>query len=116
MLMRPPPKQVRNKAIICKPSMVNKGVNTRSSVGAGVSIETQTDDNMGKPILIPVPVPVYVPSPMAMYNAPYPVPIIFPLPIPVPIFIPTTKKTTARIQKEIKVPCRKLKEALSQRL
>lgn len=53
--------------------------------------------------LIPVPVPIYVPVPCAAYSFPtfYPVPI--PIPIPVPCFIPTTKKSSGKILKHIKV-------------
>ncbi|CAG0914068.1 unnamed protein product [Notodromas monacha] len=100
MLMRPPARAVRNKAVVCKPSMVNKGISTK--LGTSVNKTTQTDEDMGKPIIIPIPVPVYVPSPMAMYNAPYPFPMALPLPVPVPIFIPTTRKTSERIGKDIK--------------
>ena len=61
----------------------------------------------GKPepdrYFIPVPVPVYVPTPLAMYTTPTPVMIPVPIPVPVPVFIPTTKKSSGSILKQIKV-------------
>ncbi|GFG29920.1 hypothetical protein Cfor_09938 [Coptotermes formosanus] len=100
VIVKPPaPKQMRNKSILCKPYMHTKGVSCRPHP---CTKETQTDDTMGKKVLIPVPVPIYVPAPMHMYSSPYPVPVPFPLPVPVPIFIPTTRNSAHGIMKEIK--------------
>ena len=40
---------------------------------------------------------------MAMYTQPVPTPFPMPIPIPVPCFIPTTKKSSEKILKQIKV-------------
>nr|CAD7589991.1 unnamed protein product [Timema genevievae] len=95
----PPPKVMRNKAVNCKPYMHTKGVSCRPHP---CTKETQTDDSMGKPVLIPIPVPIYIPAPMHMYSSPFPVPVPFPLPVPVPIFVPTTRNSITGIIKEIK--------------
>ncbi|PNF15626.1 hypothetical protein B7P43_G15971 [Cryptotermes secundus] len=100
VIVKPPsPKQMRNKSVLCKPYMHTKGVSCRPHP---CTKETQTEDTMGKKVLIPVPVPIYVPAPMHMYSSPYPVPVPFPLPVPVPIFIPTTRNSAHGIMKEIK--------------
>ncbi|PSN44626.1 hypothetical protein C0J52_10012 [Blattella germanica] len=95
----PPPKVMKNKSVLCKPYMHTKGVSCRPHP---CTKETQTDDSIGKKVLIPVPVPIYVPAPMHMYSTPFPVPVPFPLPVPVPIFIPTTRNSAHGIMKEIK--------------
>jgi len=56
-----------------------------------------------KRLLLPCPVPLMMPAPMAMYTTPTPFPIIIPVPIPVPCFIPTSRKTSKKIFKKIKV-------------
>jgi hypothetical protein len=58
-----------------------------------------------KRLLLPCPVPLMMPAPVAMYTTPTPVPIIVPVPIPVPCFIPTSRKTSKKIFKKIKVFC-----------
>ncbi|XP_069696002.1 zinc finger MYM-type protein 3 isoform X2 [Periplaneta americana] len=100
VIVKPPhPKQMKNKSILCKPYMHTKGVSCRPHP---CTKETQTEETMGKKVLIPVPVPIYVPAPMHMYSSPYPVPVPFPLPVPVPIFVPTTRNSAHGIMKEIK--------------
>jgi hypothetical protein len=83
---------MRNKSVFCKPYMHTKEVTCPPH---------QTEDTMGKKVLIPVPVPIYVPAPMHMYSSPYPVPVPFMLPVPVPIFIPTIRNSSQGMMKEI---------------
>ena len=56
-------------------------------------------------VFVPVPVPIYCPTPLSMYTVPTPVLVPVPVPVPVPVFIPTTKKSSASILKQIKVVC-----------
>ncbi|XP_076373398.1 zinc finger protein without children isoform X3 [Tachypleus tridentatus] len=93
------PRPLKNKALLCKPLMQTKGVSCKPHP---CHKDTQTDEEIFTPMIIPVPVPIYVPAPMRMYSEPTPVPFPFPVPIPVPIFVPTTKDSSDNIVQTIK--------------
>ncbi|CAH1799597.1 unnamed protein product, partial [Owenia fusiformis] len=96
----PPPKQVKNKSLLCKPFTMTKATSCRPHTQTK---EAQTVEDINpKLLVIPVPVPIYVPVPMAMYNHPVPFPLPIPIPVPVPQFIPTSKKNADSILKHVK--------------
>ncbi|MED6278963.1 hypothetical protein CHARACLAT_029500 [Characodon lateralis] len=92
------PKVLKNKALLCKPLVQNKGVSCKTQT---VSVEAQTDDVLPKVMVLPVPVPVYVPVPMNMYSQFAPKPLSLPLPLPVPMFLPVTMDSAERIVETI---------------
>ncbi|XP_038151956.1 zinc finger MYM-type protein 4 isoform X2 [Cyprinodon tularosa] len=92
------PKLLKNKALLCKPLVQNKGVSCKTQT---VSVEAQTDDMLPRVIVLPVPVPVYVPVPMSMYSQFAPKPLTVPLPLPVPMFLPVTMNSAERIVETI---------------
>ncbi|KAF7661705.1 hypothetical protein LDENG_00255810 [Lucifuga dentata] len=98
---KPPslPKNLKNKALLCKPLVQNKGVSCKAQT---VSAEVQTENNIPSVIVLPVPVPVYVPVPMNMYSQFAPHPVGLPLPLPVPMFLPVTLNNAERIVETIK--------------
>ncbi|XP_024151010.1 zinc finger MYM-type protein 4 isoform X1 [Oryzias melastigma] len=85
----PPPgiKILKNKALLCKPLVQNKGVSCKTQT---VDAQAQTDEVPPKIMVLPVPVPVYLPVPMNMYSQYTPKPVGLPLPVPVPMFLPVT--------------------------
>ncbi|XP_066287491.1 zinc finger MYM-type protein 4-like isoform X1 [Branchiostoma lanceolatum] len=93
----PPPKQLRNKSLQCRPFMQTKATSCKPhTTSKGTSTE---DDWKPKLVVIPIPVPIYVPVPMMMYNNPVPQPLPMPLPVPVPMWIPTLAHNTDQILK-----------------
>ncbi|XP_036370533.1 zinc finger MYM-type protein 4 isoform X3 [Octopus sinensis] len=95
-----PPKQVKNKSLLCKPFVQTKATSCRPHTQCK---EVQTEgEPEAKTHILPVPVPVYVPLPLPMYNTISPFMFPVPIPIPVPCFIPTTKKSASSIFKHIK--------------
>uniref|UniRef100_A0A1A8K1U5 TRASH domain-containing protein n=1 Tax=Nothobranchius kuhntae TaxID=321403 RepID=A0A1A8K1U5_NOTKU len=95
----PPAKVLKNKALLCRPLVQNKGVSCRAQMAEA---ETQTDDTFPKVLVLPVPVPVYLPVPMGMYSQYAPKPVGLPLPLPVPMFLPVTMNSAERIVETIK--------------
>ncbi|XP_029919162.1 zinc finger MYM-type protein 4 isoform X2 [Myripristis murdjan] len=94
----PPPKVLKNKALLCRPLVQNKGVACKTQT---VDTDSQTDDLFPKVIVLPVPVPVFVPVPMSMYSQYTPKPVGLPLPLPVPMFLPVTLDSAERIVETI---------------
>ncbi|XP_070777315.1 zinc finger MYM-type protein 4-like [Enoplosus armatus] len=94
----PCPKILKNKALLCRPLVQNKGVSCKTQT---VDVEAQTDDIFPKIMIVPVPVPVYVPVPMNMYSQCTPKPVGLPLPLPVPMFLPVTMDSAERIMETI---------------
>ncbi|XP_068431607.1 zinc finger MYM-type protein 4-like isoform X2 [Clinocottus analis] len=92
------PKILKNKAVLCRPLVQNKGV---SCITQTVDVEAQTDDVYPKIMIVPVPVPVYVPVPMNMYSQYTPKALGLPLPVPVPMFLPVTVDSAERIMETI---------------
>ncbi|XP_071356047.1 zinc finger MYM-type protein 4 isoform X3 [Trachinotus anak] len=90
----PGPKILKNKALLCRPLVQNKGVSCKTQTA---DVEAQTDDIFPKIMVLPVPVPVYVPVPMNMYSQCTPKPVGLPLPMPVPMFLPVTMDSAERI-------------------
>ncbi|XP_047460232.1 zinc finger MYM-type protein 4 isoform X2 [Mugil cephalus] len=94
----PAPKILKNKALMCRPLVQNKGISCKTQT---VDVEAQTDDVFPKVMVVPVPVPVYVPVPMGMYSQCTPKPVGLPLPLPVPMFLPVTVNSAERIMETI---------------
>uniref|UniRef100_UPI0037E71B6F zinc finger MYM-type protein 4-like n=1 Tax=Semicossyphus pulcher TaxID=241346 RepID=UPI0037E71B6F len=94
----PAPKILKNKALLCRPLVQNKGVSCKTQTA---DVESQTDDVLPKILIVPVPVPVYVPVPMNMYSQCTPKPVGLPLPLPVPMFLPVTMDSAERIVETI---------------
>ncbi|XP_055076574.2 zinc finger MYM-type protein 4 isoform X2 [Misgurnus anguillicaudatus] len=92
----PPPKILKNKALLCKPLTQNKGTSCKPN---SCDADTQTD--LPHFMVVPVPVPVYVPVPMNLYTQYTPEPFGLPLPIPVPLFFPTTLDSAESIVQTI---------------
>ncbi|XP_037548988.1 zinc finger MYM-type protein 4, partial [Nematolebias whitei] len=92
------PKILKNKALLCRPLVQNKGVSCKTQTVDG---EAQTDDNFPKILVLPVPVPVYLPVPMNMYSQYTPEPMGLPVPLPVPMFLPVTMNSAERIVETI---------------
>ncbi|XP_041664939.1 zinc finger MYM-type protein 4-like isoform X2 [Cheilinus undulatus] len=94
----PAPKILKNKALLCKPLVQNKGVSCKTQT---VDVEAQTEDIFPKVMVVPIPVPVYVPVPMNMYSQYTPKPVGLPLPLPVPMFLPVTMDSAEQIVETI---------------
>ncbi|XP_043073787.1 zinc finger MYM-type protein 4-like [Puntigrus tetrazona] len=92
----PPPRILKNKALLCKPLSQNKGTSCKPNV---CDMNTQTDGP--SMMVLPVPVPIYVPVPMNLYTQYTPKSVGLPLPVPVPLFFPTTLDSAERIVKTI---------------
>ncbi|XP_019647706.1 PREDICTED: zinc finger MYM-type protein 4-like [Branchiostoma belcheri] len=93
----PPPKQLRNKSLQCRPFMQTKATSCKPhTTSKGTSTE---EDWKPKLVVVPIPVPIYVPVPMMMYNNPVPHPLPMPLPVPVPMWIPTLAQNTDQLLK-----------------
>ncbi|KAM3858576.1 zinc finger MYM-type protein 4-like [Diretmus argenteus] len=102
----PGPKLLKNKAVLCKSVVQNKGVGcTTKTVNTGV----QTDDLFPKVVVLPVPVPVFIPVPMSMYSQYTPKPIGLPVPLPVPMFLPVTLDSAERIVETIQEITQKIR-------
>ncbi|XP_061903355.1 zinc finger MYM-type protein 4 isoform X2 [Entelurus aequoreus] len=90
----------KNKALLCKPLVHNKGVSCKVQTA---NVEAQTDEtSMPKILVVPVPVPVYIPVPMSMYSQVTPKAVGVPLPLPVPMFLPVNMTNADRIVETIK--------------
>ncbi|XP_034560540.1 zinc finger MYM-type protein 4 isoform X2 [Notolabrus celidotus] len=94
----PAPKILKNKALLCKPLVQNKGISCKTQTA---DVEAQTDEVLPKLMVVPVPVPVYIPVPMNMYSQFAPKPFGLPLPLPVPMFLPVTMDSAERIVETI---------------
>ncbi|XP_068189550.1 zinc finger MYM-type protein 4-like isoform X2 [Antennarius striatus] len=91
-------KILKNKALLCRPLVQNKGVSCKTQT---TDCESQTDNSFPKVMVVPVPVPVYVPVPMNMYTQCTPNPMGLPVPVPVPMFLPVTIDSAERIVETI---------------
>ncbi|XP_060626946.2 zinc finger MYM-type protein 2 isoform X1 [Anolis sagrei] len=109
-----PNKEMKNKAVLCKPLTMTKATYCKPHMQTKSS---QTDDGWEKEYVpVPIPVPVYVPVPMHMCSQNVPVPTTVPVPVPVPVFLPTTLETSEKILEAIeelknKVPPNSEKES-----
>uniref|UniRef100_A0A3B4DTE6 TRASH domain-containing protein n=1 Tax=Pygocentrus nattereri TaxID=42514 RepID=A0A3B4DTE6_PYGNA len=94
----PPPRILKNKALLCKPMSLNKGT----------SCKPNTYKTLPEVVVLPLPVPVYVPVPMHLYTQYTAHAVGLPLPVPVPMFLPTTLDSAERIVETIQ----KIKEKI----
>nr|XP_040044626.1 zinc finger MYM-type protein 4 isoform X1 [Gasterosteus aculeatus aculeatus] len=92
------PKILKNKAVLCRPLVQNKGVTCKTQTA---DVEAQTEDVYPQIMVVPVPVPVYVPVPMNMYSQYTPKSLGLPLPVPVPMFLPVSTDSAERIMETI---------------
>lgn len=97
-------KDVKNKAVLCKPLTMTKATYCKPHMQ---SKPLQTDEadleSSGKEYIpIPIPVPVYVPVPMNLYSQATPTSFAIPVPVPVPVFLPTTLQNAEQIVKTIR--------------
>ncbi|KAI4904991.1 hypothetical protein NFI96_017072 [Prochilodus magdalenae] len=101
----PPPRILKNKALLCKPMTLNKGTSCKPNT---CDVNIQTDKALPEVVVLPLPVPVYVPVPMHLYTQYTPHGVGLPLPVPVPMFLPTTLDSAERIVETIQ----KIKEKI----
>ncbi|XP_042566525.1 zinc finger MYM-type protein 4 isoform X3 [Clupea harengus] len=94
----PPPRVLKNKALLCKPLTQTKGTLCKPTYQ---TVETQTEQIHPTVLVVPIPVPVYVPVPMHLYSQYTPQPLGLPLPVPVPMFLPTTLDSAEQIVEAI---------------
>uniref|UniRef100_A0A9J8BHI9 Zinc finger MYM-type containing 2 n=1 Tax=Cyprinus carpio carpio TaxID=630221 RepID=A0A9J8BHI9_CYPCA len=88
-------KDVKNKAVLCKPLTMTKATYCKPHMQ---SKPLQTGKEY---VPIPIPVPVYIPVPMNLYAQATPTPIAIAVPVPVPVFLPTTLQNAEQIVKTI---------------
>uniref|UniRef100_A0AAV2K548 TRASH domain-containing protein n=1 Tax=Knipowitschia caucasica TaxID=637954 RepID=A0AAV2K548_KNICA len=93
----PSAKVMKNKALLCKPLVQNKGISCKTQT---VDAEMQTDKTPNI-LIVPVPVPVYVPVPMGMYSQCTPQALGLPFPLPVPMFLPVSTNNAEKIVETI---------------
>ncbi|XP_017548695.1 zinc finger MYM-type protein 4 isoform X1 [Pygocentrus nattereri] len=101
----PPPRILKNKALLCKPMSLNKGTSCKPNT---CDVNIQTDKTLPEVVVLPLPVPVYVPVPMHLYTQYTAHAVGLPLPVPVPMFLPTTLDSAERIVETIQ----KIKEKI----
>ncbi|MBN3294533.1 ZMYM2 protein, partial [Polypterus senegalus] len=94
-----PVKDVKNKAVLCKPLSMTKATYCKPHMQTKAC---QTEPEVKTEYVpIPVPVPVYVPVPVHLYSQSTPVPLTVPVPVPVPVFVPTTLDSAEKIVQTI---------------
>ncbi|XP_048388342.2 zinc finger MYM-type protein 2 [Stegostoma tigrinum] len=94
-----PVKELKNKALLCKPLTQTKATYCKPHMQ---SKSCQTEEDWKPQVIpVPIPVPVYIPIPMHMYCNSYPVPVSMPIPVPVPVFLPTTLGNAEKIVETI---------------
>ncbi|XP_028904210.1 zinc finger MYM-type protein 2 isoform X2 [Ornithorhynchus anatinus] len=90
-----PNKEMKNKAVLCKPLTMTKATYCKPHMQTK---SCQTEDNWKtEHVPVPIPVPVYIPVPLHMYSQNIPIPTTLPIPVPVPIFLPTTLDSNEKI-------------------
>uniref|UniRef100_A0A3Q0R6F4 Zinc finger MYM-type containing 2 n=1 Tax=Amphilophus citrinellus TaxID=61819 RepID=A0A3Q0R6F4_AMPCI len=95
----PPNKDVKNKAVLCKPLTLTKATYCKPHMQSKL---LQTDDGVKREYVpVPIPVPVFIPMPMNMYSQVTPTPLSLPVPVPVPVFLPTTLQGAEQIVQTI---------------
>ncbi|KAJ8352603.1 hypothetical protein SKAU_G00240790 [Synaphobranchus kaupii] len=88
-------KDVKNKAVLCKPLTMTKATYCKPHMQ---SKHCQTEELVKKEYVpIPIPVPVYIPVPMNLYTQATPTSVTLPIPVPVPVFLPTTLSNAEQI-------------------
>ncbi|KAL6484828.1 hypothetical protein MHYP_G00068730 [Metynnis hypsauchen] len=97
------PKDVKNKAVLCKPLTMTKATYCKPHMQSK-PLQTEEEGLEGlvkEYVPVPIPVPVYVPLPMNLYAQATPTPVPIPVPVPVPVFLPTTLQNAEQIVKTI---------------
>ncbi|XP_031654670.1 zinc finger MYM-type protein 2 isoform X1 [Oncorhynchus kisutch] len=90
-------KDVKNKAVLCKPLTMTKATYCKPHMQSKL-LQTDEDDWVKREYIpVPIPVPVFIPVPMNLYAQITPIPITLPVPVPVPVFLPTTLQGTEQI-------------------
>ncbi|KAI3378055.1 hypothetical protein SNEBB_004915 [Seison nebaliae] len=92
----------RNCGIQCNPRTQSKLIECRH-LKRDVNLQTSNSINTDNWRVLPLPVPYNVPVPMAMYTTHTPVAMFIPVPVPVPIFLPTSVKSSKKIQEDIQL-------------
>ncbi|KAJ7990941.1 hypothetical protein DPEC_G00292100 [Dallia pectoralis] len=106
---------MKNKAIICKPLMLDQEtccqVQTQAPekpaapMGFAETGFTYTENGEKvRVVVMPVPVPVFIPMPMNLYSQYTPVPMGVPVPVPVPVVIPPSFNRSEIMAREDCVP------------
>ncbi|XP_041739267.2 zinc finger MYM-type protein 2 isoform X3 [Coregonus clupeaformis] len=94
-------KDVKNKAVLCKPLTMTKATYCKPHMQSKL-LQTDEDDGVKREYIpVPIPVPVFIPVPMNLYAQITPVSITLPVPVPVPIFLPTTLQGAEQIVQTI---------------
>ncbi|XP_077340122.1 zinc finger MYM-type protein 2 isoform X2 [Lithobates pipiens] len=101
-----PPKDMKNKAVLCKPLSMTKATYCKPHMQTKTS-QTEEDPNT-KYVPVPIPVPVYVPVPMNLYSQNVPAPTAIPVPVPIPIFVPADWDKIKELNEEFKLKDLKL--------
>ncbi|CAB1328868.1 unnamed protein product [Coregonus sp. 'balchen'] len=94
-------KDVKNKAVLCKPLTMTKATYCKPHMQSKL-LQTDEDDGVKREYIpVPIPVPVFIPVPMNLYAQITPIPITLPIPVPVPVFLPSTLQGTEQIVQTI---------------
>uniref|UniRef100_A0A674D3R1 Zinc finger MYM-type containing 2 n=1 Tax=Salmo trutta TaxID=8032 RepID=A0A674D3R1_SALTR len=94
-------KDVKNKAVLCKPLTMTKATYCKPHMQSKL-LQTDEDDWVKREYIpVPIPVPVFIPVPMNLYAQITPIPITLPVPVPVPVLLPTTLQGTEQIVQTI---------------
>ncbi|XP_070979805.1 zinc finger MYM-type protein 2-like [Oncorhynchus clarkii lewisi] len=94
-------KDVKNKAVLCKPLTMTKATYCKPHMQSKL-LQTDEDDGVKREYIpVPIPVPVFIPVPMNLYAQVTPMPITLPVPVPVPVFLPTTMQGADQIVQTI---------------
>ncbi|XP_071238942.1 zinc finger MYM-type protein 4 isoform X1 [Salvelinus alpinus] len=112
---------MKNKAIICKPLMLDQQTSCQiqtqtteksmTSMGFAETGFTYTENGEKvRVIVMPVPVPVFIPVPMHLYSQYTPVPMGIPVPVPVPMVIPPSLSRSELKDRKDNVPSQTMAE------
>uniref|UniRef100_A0A3P8ZMU0 TRASH domain-containing protein n=1 Tax=Esox lucius TaxID=8010 RepID=A0A3P8ZMU0_ESOLU len=94
-------KDVKNKAVLCKPLTMTKATYCKPHMQSKL-LQTDEDDGVKREYIpVPIPVPVFIPVPMNLYAQLTPAPLTLPVPVPVPVFLPTTLQGAEQIVQTI---------------
>ncbi|XP_073518507.1 zinc finger MYM-type protein 2 [Phyllobates terribilis] len=95
------PKDMKNKAVLCKPLSMTKATYCKPHMQAkSCQTEEELDSNT-KYVPVPIPVPVYIPVPMNLYSQKVPAPAPLPFPVPVPVLVPADLDKIKELHEEL---------------
>ncbi|KAM3935683.1 zinc finger MYM-type protein 2 isoform 3-T3 [Leptodactylus fuscus] len=94
------PKDMKNKAVLCKPLSMTKATFCKPHMQTKVC-QTEEDDSNTKYVPVPIPVPVFIPVPMNLYSQKVPAPAPFPIPVPVPVLVPSDLEKIKELNGEL---------------